>query len=62
MVGMFALRQVDEPRVGDRLLVGDPDEPLVLEPRIEVGPDTWAGELSPAPSSPAIDPRLLLVV
>jgi hypothetical protein len=55
---MFAL--VDEPRIGDRLLVGDPDEPLILEPRIQVAPGTWVGELSPAPPSPAIDAGALL--
>jgi hypothetical protein len=59
---MFAL--VDEPRIGDRLLVGDPDEPLILEPRMEVAPDTWVGELSPAPvrahGTPQIDARALL--
>jgi hypothetical protein len=57
---MFALRQVDEPAVGDRLLIGDPDEPLVLEPRIELDSQTWAGTIAPAPPSPAIDARLLL--
>jgi len=57
---MFALRQVDEPRIGDRLLIGDPDEPLVLEPRIALDSRTWAGSITPAPPLPAIDARLLL--
>ncbi len=57
---MFALRHVDEPAVGDRLLIGDPDEPLVLEPRIALDSQTWAGSITEAPESPAIDARLLL--
>lgn len=57
---MFALRQVDEPHVGDRLLIGDPDEPLVLEPRIELDSQTWAGSITAAPESPTIDARALL--
>jgi hypothetical protein len=52
---MFALRQVDEPAVGDRLLIGDPDEPLILEPRIEVAPDTWVGQLMDVPPTPVRD-------
>jgi hypothetical protein len=57
---MFALRQVDKPRIGDRLLIGDPDEPLILEPRIVIDSQTWAGSITVAPESPAIDARLLL--
>jgi hypothetical protein len=59
---MFALRQVDEPRIGDRLLLeGDPDEPpLTVEPRIRLDSQTWAGTITPAPPSPAIDARALL--
>jgi hypothetical protein len=64
---MFAL--VDEPRVGDRLLIGDPDEPLILEPRIEVAPGTWVGQITDAPPAPVrahgtpqIDARALLPV
>lgn len=46
--------------MGDRLLIGDPDEPLVLEPRIALDSQTWAGSITEAPESPAIDARLLL--
>jgi len=58
---MFVLRQVDGPAVGDRLLIGDPDEPPVLEPRIVIDSQTWAGSITPAPPPPAIDARALMV-